>query len=460
VPSPAPLTALAAFALAVATSPAHAEQRLGASVMAEPRPTFQWVPTTPREDGGTQNVSSRIVYLKRCPLSGCVLRYGTQDDSRTGTSMIVEEGTRVLGAFTQPTEVWNDLVACVQQTFAPFDITITDQNPGDVPHFLNVIGGRVSDVTSKHPNAAGLAPFNCREIPNAIVYTFDVFGPDVHRLCWTSAQEIAHAFGLEHQYLQKDPMTYLDGDLPKRFRDVVAPCGEYMAAGCSCGGTTQNTYRKILALLGAGAPTPPEVAFRRPVAGGQVQPGFRATITAEDDVRVDTVELVVGGVVVGSTMTELGGRYLITAPALGAGEHTLEARATDVQGAVGTTTLTVTEGPPCTAAKGCQGNDVCVEGVCVPGPDDGGGLGAICKSDVECLSHRCADAGEPLKHCVEACNPGNPGSCPADFACIAAGEGGVCWPDPGGGCCDAGRDARGWLLLCLAVGLVLFRRRR
>jgi hypothetical protein len=203
-----------------------------------------------------------------------------------------------------------------------------------------------------------------------------------------------------------------------------------------------------------------DVLFKRPAEGKEVQPGFKAVIDAQDDVRVEKVELVADGTVVGETTTLIGGGFEIVAPELGRGDHMLEARATDVQGVVGSQLISVTEGPPCTPDDGCTGSDVCAGGVCVPGPAEEGGLGGACQSDTECLSHRCADAGETLKHCVESCNMASSDSCPNDFSCLAAGaSGGVCWPTPGG-CCDAGARPHGPALLGLGVVLVLRRRRR
>ncbi len=456
---------LASAVLGLAATVVRAEPRRSDGGSSLPKPTSVDVPVA-RTTPATSNVSSRLVYMKRCPLiSGCTVTVGNED-ARTYTTSIGDgaDGTvHNIGEFSQGNQVWADLVACVKKTYEPFDITITDEDPGpDVPHFMNMVGGKPTQLSTELANAGGVAPFICgQEIPNAIVYTFDVYGPDAEHLCWTSAQEIAHAFGLEHQFLQKDPLTYLDGDLPKRFRDVDAPCGEYdQLVKCKCGGSTQNSYRTIVGLFGPGAPTPPDVLFKRPTDGKQVQPGFKAVIDAQDDVRVEKVELLVDGEVVGMTMAPVGGAFEVEAPPLGGGDHMLEARATDVQGVVGALGIAISEGPPCTPDKGCDGKDVCVDGVCVPGPEEAGGLGDACQADTECLSHRCADGGEMLKHCVEACTVANSASCPTGFACVAAGAEGVCWPESGG-CCDAGGRPHGAALLSLGVlGLVLRRRRR
>jgi len=452
-------TLIALFSLLAAAPVASAESR------PHPRPTFVRVKNAVPIVDGQQNVSSKIVYVHRCPeISGCSVRGGGTDDSRTDTSTIAD-GIKQLGEFPHGDAVWNAMFACVKKTFEPFDITVTDVDPGNVPHFENMVGGRPSDITSSPDlqNAGGVAPFDCSGVANAIVYTFaGVYGPDADELCWTSSQEIAHAFGLDHELLGKDPMTYLQGELPKRFRDVDAPCGESVTRTCQCPGATQNSYRKIVGQFGVGQPTPPEVTFERPADGRTIQPRYTVTVHALDDVRVDKVELFVDGVKAGEATTEVGDDFEVAIAAdTTQGSHTLEARATDVQGVVASAMLTVTVGPPCTPDDGCTGDDVCVEGVCIPGPGEPGGLGSICQKDTECISHQCIDAGESHKYCGEACSVANAESCPGGFDCVANGDSGVCYPAPGGGCCDtSGTRPHAPLLLGLGIGLVLLRRRR
>lgn len=458
-----PAQARALVVVALTAGSAHAESKQ--AELQAPRPWTGYIrtPGAARSTGPASATSSKIAFIKRC-IGGCDVHFDPVDDSRTGASSIAAQGgTRTIGEFTQPMHVWTDMMACVRATFAPFDITVTDVKPSDgtTPHFLNIVGGKPTDLHPNYTNAGGVAPFDCGEIPNAITYTFDVYGPDPLSLCWTVSQEIAHAFGLEHEFLQKDPLTYLSGDLPKRFRDVDAPCGELEEwQRCECGGFTQNTYRHIVGMFGPGAPTPPELTIEYPKEGKQTQPGFTAVVEAIDDVRVDKVELYIDGALVSSAMTPLGDSFELTTMDVGAGPHTLEVKAIDVQGVAGTATLEFTQGPPCTPDSVCTGDDVCVSGVCVPGPETPGGLGAVCTKDTECLSHRCVDGGEEFKHCVDDCDVGNSASCPDEFACVEAGATGVCWPSPSGGCCDAGGGPQGPILLTMGLGVLLLRRRR
>lgn len=400
-------------------------------------------------------VSSHIIYLHRCDVGGCPILAGTDDDSRTHTSSIAQ-GDRTIGGFTQSEEVWQGMVACVKDTYAAFDVTITDVDPGNVPHFEEIIGGHPGDLRNDIPDAGGVAPFNCDEIPNGISFTFDVWGPSAALLCWTVAQETAHTFGLEHEFLQKDPMTYIQGDLPKRFQWADAPCGTGGPASCQCSAGKQNSYKHIYDLFGVGAATPPSVAIKSPTDHKKVTPRFPVRVDATDDAAIDHLELWVDGTLADTLTAE---PWVFTAPDLAQGPHAVEVHAIDTTNMSATTAISIDQGPACTASGGCAGTDVCVAGGCIPGPDEPGGLGSICHEAHECISLTCAEGGEMFKHCVATCDPGTGGSCPENFDCLPNGDSGVCWPSSGG-CCSASGDPRASLLLGAVVLASALRRRR
>lgn len=411
--------------------------------------------------------ASRIVYMHRCPPSGCQIIKGQPnvlpDDSRINRSQIAARDTTI-GAFTQGDDTWKKLLSCVRDTFAPFNLTITDEDPGPmVPHYEHIVGGRPDQLRDDISNAGGVAPAVCDDLPNAMTFTFDVYGNDPLTLCWTAAQEIAHGFGLEHEVEAKDPMSYLAGPLPKRFQAVTVPCGEGPPRACSCTSTNpggmQNSYMRILNLFGPGVPTPPMIAVRAPTAGKTVQPGFVVRVNATDDVAVDRVELIIDGTKIAEVFEE---PFTIKAPdVVEPGPHMMEVRAVDVQGTPGSAMQNIVMGPPCTAASGCEGDDVCVDGVCLPGPDVAGGLGYECQRDTECLSRRCIKAsGESIGYCVESCELANKGSCPSGFECMDNGGAGVCFPTESGGCCDTGATPTGPLMLTFGVLVLVLRRRR
>jgi hypothetical protein len=429
---------------------------LAASAHAAPRGTYIPVPEPPRFSDAP---SSTLIYVKRCPSNGCSVKFGNVDDSRTQTSTLAT-GNVSIGGFSQGDQVWSDLVDCVKTTYSPFGVTVTDVDPGNVPHYENIVGGKPEDLNPAFAGMGigGVAPVACGEIANGISYTFDVYGPDALSLCWTVSQETAHVFGLDHEYLPPDPMTYQEGDLPKRFQDTEGPCGEYMPRACRCVGSTQNSYRKILALFGPGAPITPDVAISAPIDGGTVQPGSPVYASATSIVRIDHVELYIDGALTAMSTTA---PYVFHLDNVDPGDHAIEVRAIDVQGTMGSATATVTMGPPCTSGKICTGADVCVMGVCTLGPSASGGLGAECTDNAQCFDMLCVDGGDPSKHCVAACDPATKGACPGGFSCVPAGGSGVCYPNPdSGGCCEAGGSPRGAIALGALVWVAILRRRR
>lgn len=433
--------------VALLCAPALAEPPRGAFVEVAPTTVAPHAPT------------SRLIFLHRCPLAGCPIIAGTNDDARTNTSQIAQQNTTI-GAFTQSDDVWKKLLSCVRSTFAPFDVMVTDVDPGTTtPHYENVVGGTPGQLRDDIPNAGGVAPLSCVEVPNGMSFTFDVYGNDPLTLCWTASQEIGHAFGLDHEIEANDPMSYLGGNLPKRFQAVDAPCGEGQpraCKGCPVGTNMQNSYAKILALFGPGVPTPPMVVVKSPTSGTTVQPHFVTRLTATDDVAVDHVELLIDGTTVAESHDT---PYTIVAPdGIADGPHQMEVRAFDVQGTPGGVMLDIVMGPPCTAASGCTGVDVCVAGVCLPGPDAAGGLGYDCSADTECLSRVCTrESGKTFGHCTEVCDPAVDGVCPSGFACLDAG---VCWPSEAGGCCETGGSPTGPVMLTFGVVVLVLRRRR
>ncbi len=187
--------------------------------------------------------------------------------------------------------------------FAPFDVEITDVDPGNVPHFESVVAGHPNDLGFPN-NVGGVSPFTigCNVIPNSIVFTFaDAFGGDPETICEVVGQEAAHSFGLDHELLASDPMTYLPYNGLQSFKDQTASCGENQTRNCGlqgeCG-TGQNSYQMLMTRIGpngggAGAPT---VAITSPSNGATVAPGFTVSADASDtDGTVARVELWIDG---------------------------------------------------------------------------------------------------------------------------------------------------------------------
>ena len=194
----------------------------------------------------SQRADTRIIYLNR---TGATLRPGVNNSSLQ-TSSIVDTMTEIT-----PWEIddamWDDTVACMTDMFAPFDVQVTDQDPGSAQHLEAVFGGHPADVGLPE-NVAGISPFttDCSTIESSVVFTFtDVLPDDARLMCEVMAQEIAHSYGLDHQMLAADPMSYLDHDGDRTFQDEPSFCGEFELRTCGIGGNTCRATQNSVALL-------------------------------------------------------------------------------------------------------------------------------------------------------------------------------------------------------------------
>ena len=428
---------------------------------------------------------SRIIYLNRCK-SGCTV-YSGNENALTQHSSIVG-GTSQLSAFPFNDTTWNALVACVKQTYAPFDITITDVDPGSVPHWEDLVAGTYSQIGGQEAGVVGVSPWTGSGdiIPNSITFSFaaDPYYKQVdtvNTLCWTIAQETSHSFGLDHENYTPDPMTYNPGSLPKRFQNVAKPCGSDCPTQfgpdcpsgtqnrtCAGGSSTQNSYSQILAIFGGSTPTPPTVSIDDPANGAQVQQGFPVHATVNDVDGIDHVQLMIDNKLINSKAST---PWAFNAPTdLGTGTHHLEVRAYDAQMTPGSAFIDVVIGAPCDGNNPCQAQgQVCVDGRCVAGPDDPNGLGTVCTSPTDCASGSCNGTGSGTMYCTESCDPSKNG-CPSGFSCTATSQAGqgVCWPggndngDNGGAVagCNAGGGGAGLGAIGLALFAFVGRRRR
>jgi hypothetical protein len=201
---------------------------------------------------GDTRVESRTIYLNPY---GVILTPG-DNDSRADVSSIVTAPT-VLYGWDTDIDTWNETVDCMKEIYAPFDVTITDEDPGDVPHIEAVFGGSPTDVGLPE-NVAGVSPFttDCAVIENSIVFAFTEVMPDDSRtVCEVMAQEVAHSFGLDHEMLPEDPMTYLPYPGERTFQNTMASCGEFGDRMCGINGNVcryqQNSFKLLTARLGA-----------------------------------------------------------------------------------------------------------------------------------------------------------------------------------------------------------------
>jgi MYXO-CTERM domain-containing protein len=403
------------------------------------------------------------------------------DDSRQNRNII---GTGDLTPFQCGDTAWQQVMQCLRETYGPFNVVVTDVDPGNSPHIETVVAGLYTEIGSDpDPNhfIGGIAPLGCfGGIDNAVTFAFantPYMGCDPDWICWTAAQETAHAFGLAHEIDCATPMTYEDQcGTHKRFKDELITCGtdDFNVEACNCtGAAKQNSVQALLSIFGAGVDDAPSAQINKPINGATVQPGFNIEIGAFDDQGIARVELYIDAQKVAESTVA---PYFFFAPGtLTEGNHSIIARVIDSgDHTVDSAPITVMLKPPCTGNTGCNvETEVCDNGTCIPGPGQPGGLGSTCTDSTTCGSMICASGPDGMR-CTDTCVPGGT-DCPDGFDCLAAGGSGACWPtddvlnppDPeteGCGCRAGGASRRepllGFGLAFLAAAFVVARRRR
>ena len=436
-------------------------------------------------------VNSHIVFLNRCA-NGCAVKPAAQGstDSTVDQSDIAG-GNVMLSAFNGGDSRWGSIVSCVKGVLAPFNIQVTDQDPGTQPHFEVMVAGTAGQLNTQlnGQGILGIADYACTDpsnpgscyapyLPNALVFAFandPYFGGNVTMICGTAAQEIAHAWTLDHTTVTTDPMTYYNYATPLAFRNG-AQCGSdcsggQNAFGLTCSGNshvcmstgqqTQNEVDIITKIFGPAGAAAPTVKIKTPANGSAVHNGFTLEVDCTSPDGIQEVDWSLDGV---NQQAMTTAPYMVAAPTLSKGTHHITALCGTTKQATATASSDFIVGDACMADADCNTTGfICFEQTCVAGPGAMGGLGATCKMNSDCDSNSCASDGTN-SYCVIPCDPAN-AKCPSGFGCLAANAGGVCWAgidNGGGGCCDSGNrgGAVGSILLGLGFAATLVTRRK
>ena len=436
---------------------------------------------------------SRTIYLERCK-GGCAIHQGS-NDARTNTSTIpmklestVTEFANSAGATGAAADSeWNQIATCMKEVYSPYNVVVTDVKPTSGSYHEAVIAGQPGNI-GLAADILGVAPLasDCSAIDNVISFSFANHHPPTDRvfnICWTAAQESAHAFGLDHEFsfvngsrsACSDPMTYRnDCGGEKFFRNEAANCGETAARPCKCG-ASQNSHGKLVGVFGAGTPSTgkPSAVVTSPAAGTVL--GTTVSVQAGAQRGVARVELYFNGY----KWTEQPGAafglrgqpnpssYAVRVP------NELPNSVVDVQAIayddLGISTASVevkgvTKGAPCATASTCAKGQKCEAGKCFWDPP-AGEIGDDCSFAQFCKSGLCTGTAQQ-QICTQECIPGVVGGCPDHFDCVMSSPGqGVCFfaKDESGCCSTGGGGGAWWLHLGLgavAFGFAVRRRRR
>jgi hypothetical protein len=491
--------AFAAVTLAAAAAPADTKQSSDPSLPPAAGARIA-VPTPPELFTTPHAQISGTIFLERCR-DTCTVTQGPNDARVYSSSIPKTAGAHTISEYrngagetgTLADAEWNDLVQCLREVYSPFSVQVTDVRPTAGSYHMAIIAGAPAEI-GFGPDILGVAPLatDCSPQDNAISFSFANAHPQtetlarVQNLCWTAAQESAHAFGLDHQYefigdkrsTCNDPTTYrVDCGGQKFFRNASASCGEFQTRPCRCG-ASQNSHLKLLSVFDAstaapliGAPTA-EVTLPR-AADGVLGPTVAALAGSKRG--VSKVEVLFNGFkwaeVRGAPFGQLGqpvpSTYGIQVPAaLPDSIVDVQIRACDDLGAcTDSAVVTVIKGGPCTSAETCAKGQRCEEGRCLWDPPSGE-IGDPCSYSQFCISGICRGTAEK-QICTQDCLPDILDSCPAEYACVPVEDGkGICFFPDDGGCCSASRDPGvpwaqvAFAVLTLGVLVRPWRRRR
>lgn len=434
---------------------------------------------------------AHVIVLERCR-GGCNLPKSTTNNAQGLQSTIPQgAGPFSIGEFANSMgEVgvaadaeWAQVLACVQEVYSDFDITVTDTKPATSTYHLAVVAGLPSQA-GLGSDILGIAPLagDCSPQDNVMSFSFANAHPSggrVANLCWTVAQESAHAFGLDHEFQFKDgtstcsdPMTYrMDCGGQRFFRNKKAQCGEFAARACKCG-TSQNSYAQLLAIFGKGTTRvpPPSSKIVFPLPGTlnftvvQAMAGSKRGIDKIDVLLNNSIWSSLKGLPFGPAGQMNPGNYTITMPStVPKSILDIVVRAYDDIGvSTDSPVVTVTNGAACSSAATCAQYQRCENGRCLWDPPSGE-TGARCDYAQFCVSNNCVDTSDG-KYCTESCDldMGAP-ACPNDLTCVESSPGnGLCLPTSGGGCCSVGGDRQNpapFAGLALLVAACIMRRR-
>jgi hypothetical protein len=513
---------------------------MGRAASAEPVRAIVDTPIEKYAASPAATSESPVIYLNRC-IGGCTIEGAGKNDARANQSSIIASGTHTLGEFanqfgqttTTPTHgtcldptgsvttttcnvdadcqvlgagsicdsadyEWNIVVKCLTEVYSPYAVTLTEQRPTDGSSYtMALIAGLSSDI-GQPDTVIGIAPLatDCSAQNNVIAFTLANSHPPVARtdnICWTAAQETAHAFGLDHEYEYldgtsacNDPMTYRnDCGGEKFFRNKEAKCGGpgdgFGPAPRACRCTqTQNSHRKLTNVFGPGESIipAPTASISFPLAGATVGDNWNTEVSSGSRRGVDRVELWINGwpwlSKPGADFTPAGqpnpSSYSLVAPngVPGGGIKAIVKSFDDI-GLEGDASILLKKGPACTADTNCLDHQHCNTGAetdtvaaggCYWDPGTGQ-VGDACGYPQFCESRLCLgpSGGEV---CTQTCSPSDPSSCPSGFECdIASDNMSYCFAKASGGCCSTSNGPV-WPsvgLSALVLGLVTRRRR-
>lgn len=184
-----------------------------------------------------------VLYLNRM---GGTYDHGNIDNAAANLSAIVD-APLALDAYPHDNVEWADTTACIRLGLQPFPIEITEADPGPIPHVELVF------TTSYWAGSSGqtyVIPDGCFS-RHELGFVFGSALPTDARACQVALIAFAQMTAkLSYGENCRDFVDHSMDCVPERaFIDQDVPCvdANNQPTACRCGGTTQNTYRALVA---------------------------------------------------------------------------------------------------------------------------------------------------------------------------------------------------------------------
>jgi len=186
-----------------------------------------------------------VLYLNR---DGGMWNPGPRDDAVHNLSVLVD-APLTLSPWPKPASDWMLVVECIRAGLAPFPLTVTEIDPSPMPHteivFTTVYWAGSSATTS-------IIAASCRE-GHQVEFVFGDALATRTRACYVALASYAQMIANLSFSDRCDDFVNNQADCvqDRTFVDATASCVDSAAqpSECRCGGTTQNSYRAMLAAI-------------------------------------------------------------------------------------------------------------------------------------------------------------------------------------------------------------------
>jgi hypothetical protein len=173
------------------------------------------------------------------------------NDSRANTSSLLS-ASHTFAAYDSPS--WAMAHDCIVQQLAPFEISVTESDPGTAPHLEIVLSPADGSEIGISAQQSAIYASSCDPDRNAIAFVWPkAVSDDPTTTCKLVVQAVGMAGGLEFTTACHDAMSF-DIIAPQcggGFVDMPLQCGAGQPAACRCSpGTTQDSFQKMAKAFG------------------------------------------------------------------------------------------------------------------------------------------------------------------------------------------------------------------